>query len=57
MTEYVVPFILLLVILVILLVLIANLKIVPQAQEYVTRDLVFLFCDMADRRTLQDSVH
>ena len=39
MTEYVVPFILLLVILVILLVLIANLKIVPQAQEYVVERL------------------
>ncbi len=39
MMEYVVPLILLLVVLVILLVLIANLKIVPQAQEYVVERL------------------
>ena len=39
MMEYIVPLILLLVVLVILLVLIANLKIVPQAQEYVVERL------------------
>ena len=51
MTEYVVPFILLLVILVILLVLIANLKIVPQAQEYVVERLGSYFA------TWQTGVH
>lgn len=39
MMDYIVPLILLLVVLVILLVLIANLKIVPQAQEYVVERL------------------
>ena len=51
MTEYVVPFILLLVILVTLLVLIANLKIVPQAQEYVVERLGSYFA------TWQTGVH